>query len=117
MNVTKMKYLTLEEARKMLPKWWIEIFDTTMSIVKHNAFFSFKRLKQFLQASLQYVDEENRKDLKHVKVKCYDKGEKDNLIYITIEVFFKSEEQKKENFWKFSKSFHVKKRKTLLNYD
>lgn len=79
---------------KILPEWYVEMFKTTISIISHNQFFSFRHLKNFIEAALQFKPND-KDDLKHIKVICTNKGEKDNLIYLTIDIFVKFKEKKK----------------------
>lgn len=98
----------------MLPRWWMESFNTVISMIKHSKFVSFKKAELFFTTALSHilVDKEES-EIKHIKVKCFDKGKKDGFLYITIEIYFK---MKNEDLWKLSKSLHVKERKKLY-YD
>ena len=97
MNKKNAKKLTFKEVEKMLPKWYIEMLKTTLSIVKHSYFSSFRQLKNFLEISLQDIQKkDDNSDLKYVKVICSSKGEKENLVYIPLDLFIKIDIKNKD---------------------
>lgn len=116
-NRKNAKSISINERKSILPTWWNEILDTILSILKHSKYVSFKHAEQFLVTGLEYVspeEAENEAGIKHIKVKCYNKGEHDNKIYITLEIFFY---MKNKCLWKLTKSIHVFKRETVMSYD
>ena len=116
MNKKNAKSILLKETNSILPSWWNEMFQNVLSIIKHSRFPSFKHAERFFVAALSYVPDKENSDLKYINVKCENKGEKDGYIYITIMIFFKFKDKKKD-LWKLSKSLHVKKRKIISVYD
>ena len=115
MNLKNAKTLSQREMRSILPLYWIDIFDNVMSIIKHSKYPSFKHAETFLTAGLSYVPDEEKETIKHIRVKCQNKGEHDGKIYITMDICFYMKENK--TLWKFSKSIHVFKRELLPTYD
>ena len=115
MNLKNAKTLSQREMRSILPLYWIDIFDNVMSIIKHSKYPSFKHAETFLTAGLSYVPDEEKETIKHIKVKCQNKGEHDGKIYITMDICFYMKEDK--TLWKFSKSIHVFKREPFPTYD
>lgn len=112
MNKKNAKTITLTDAKELLPKWWIDSLNIDLSIIKHSKYVSFQHAATFFEASLSdIVDSET--SLKHIKVKCINKGEKDGKIYLTIEVYFKLHDTDK--LFKFEKSLHVTKRPKMTH--
>lgn len=98
--------ITLKEATELLPSWWIDSLNLDLSIIKHSKYVSFKHAAMFFESSLSHILDDSV--IKHIKVKCFDKGEKDGKIYLTIEIFFHLKNE--ERLLKLSKSLHVTKR-------
>ena len=90
------------------------MLDTVLSIIKHSKFPSFKHAERFFVSALSFIPDVESSEIKHINVKCDSKGEKDGLIYLTIDAFFKFKDKKKD-LWKLSKSLHVVKRKKPTN--
>lgn len=112
-NKNKAKSLTIKEAYEVLPRWWTKSFDIIISMMKHSKFVSFKKAEMFFNAALSHIIvDKDESEIKHIKVKCFDKGKKDGFLYITIEIYFK---MKNEDLWKLSKSLHIKERKPLTH--
>ena len=115
MNKKNARSLSQKEMREVLPKWWIESFENVLSMMKHSKFVNFKKAELFFTTALSHIlVEKEDSEIKHIKVKCFDKGKKDGFLYITLEIFFK---MKNEDLWKLSKSLHIKERKKILGYD
>lgn len=111
MNKNSAKTLSQKEIYDVLPNWWISIYKNFLSILKHSKFVDFKKAETFFTAALSHIAiDKDESSIKHIKVKCLNKGTKDGKIYITLEIFFK---MKNESLWKLSKSLHVKERKKL----
>lgn len=116
-NRKNAKSISINERKSVLPNWWNEMLDTILSIIKHSKYVSFKHAEQFLVSGLEYIPPEEKESddgIKHIKVKCVNKGEKDGKIYITLEIFFY---MKNKCLWKLSKSIHVFKRERTMSYD
>lgn len=111
MNKKNARSISQKEIHDVLPNWWIESFNNVLSMMKHSKFVNFKKAELFFDAALSHIlVEKEDSEIKHIKVKCFDKGTKDGFLYITIEIYFK---MKDESLWKLSKSLHVKERKKL----
>ena len=97
MNKNSAKALLQKEIYDVLPDWWISIFENVLSIVKHSKFSNFKKAELFFKTALSHiVVDKDESTIKHLKVKCFNKGTKDEKIYITIEIYFK---MKNEDLW------------------
>ena len=116
MNKNNAKALTLKEAYKFLPKWWLDMLDNVLSIITHSKYPSFKHAETFFCAALSFIPDKESSEIKHIQVKCENKGERNGLIYITIVIFFRYKDKEK-GLWKLSKSLHVVKRETQTCYD
>lgn len=117
MNKKNAKSILLKEIDSILPKWWIEMLENLLSIIKHSKFPSFRHAEQFVNSALSDIPKDidkDKNDVKRILVKCFNKGEHDGKIYITIEAYF---HMKNKDLWKLSKSLHVMKRESALSYD
>lgn len=111
MNKNSAKSLSQKEIYSVLPVWWTDIYKNLLSMLKHSRFVDFKKAETLFKAALSHiVVDKEESTIKHIKVKCLNKGIKDGKIYITLEIYFK---MKDESLWKLSKSLHVKERKKL----
>lgn len=114
MNKKNAKRLSLSEAKEVLPQWWNEMFETVLSIIKHSKYNSFKKAETFISTGLSYIPDKKTSEIKHIVVKCTNKGEYDGKIYITLVIYF---HMKNKCFWELSKSIHVFVREKSMSYD
>lgn len=119
MNKRNARKLSIKEARKILPRWFVEMEDNVLSILKNNDYNDFKRISIFLTNSLTHIvkfDENNKPintEIKHVKVEVQNKGINAGYQHITIVEYIKLREE--ECFWTISRSMKVKLRKKMTH--
>lgn len=107
MNVSKAKKVTQETALSLLPKWYIDILKTYSRIIKYNRFPDFTHVKTFTLAALDFLDPNQKDDLKRLKIKIEDRGTFDGQIYFQVEIYFKLKSL--DHFCYFKKSFKTGK--------
>ena len=114
MNKKLAKTFSFKEAIDLLPEWYVNSIDISLSIVKHNSFVYFYNVKDFLTNSLEHTNVSENKEIKYVKIEIEDKGIHFGCFLFTINFFVKLKNEKR--FWKFSKSAKAKIREKMKKY-